>query len=133
MLLGVARELLVSGRYDEAFLKRWVNWEAYLTAHDADGPGTFDRFVELLKKLYVDYTPEFVAQECHVPAGTVQTLADEIAAAGSRFSSHLWRNTAAGHLGGWQVARALLFLHVLSLPLYQLFLLQPVLFIPLFF
>jgi len=114
MLLGVARELLRSGRFDAEFLNRWVNWKEYLEVHDEAGSGTFERFVEKLQHLYVDYTPEFVAQECHVPLDTVMKLADEIAEAGSRFSSHLWRNTAAGHLGGWQVARALLFLHVLS-------------------
>ena len=48
------------------------------------------------------------------PADVVPKLADEIAAAGSRFSSHLWRNTASGNLGGWQVARCLMLLHVLS-------------------
>ena len=32
----------------------------------------------------------------------VTQLADEIARAGSQFSSHLWRNTASGNLGGWQ-------------------------------
>ncbi len=40
-------------------------------------------------------------------------VAHEIAKAGSAFSSHVWRNTAAGNLGGWQVARALQFLVVL--------------------
>merc|ERR1711969_256093 len=53
-------------------------------------------------------------EECKIEPGTIEYLADEIAAAGSRFTSHLWRNAASGHHGGWQVARALLFLHVLS-------------------
>jgi anaerobic selenocysteine-containing dehydrogenase len=114
MLLGVARELLRSKRIDEAFVRRWTNWKAYLDAYDADGPGTFERFLEKLIELYDEYTPEFVATECRIPASTVAILADEIAAAGSRFASHLWRNTASGNLGGWQVARALLFVHVLS-------------------
>ncbi|MFT5050496.1 MAG: anaerobic selenocysteine-containing dehydrogenase [Chlamydiales bacterium] len=114
LLLGIARELLLSGRADEAFVRRWTNWSDYLTQRDADGPGTFERFIELLKELYAVYTPEFVAKECRIPAETVKILADEIAAAGSAFSSHLWRNAAAGHEGGWQVARALLFVHVLT-------------------
>jgi len=114
LLLGVARELLRTDRFDADFVRSWTNWREYLAARDADGPGTFERFVELLKELYDEYTPEFVAEECKVPADTTAKLADEIAAAGSAFTSHLWRNTAAGHEGGWQVARALMFLHVLS-------------------
>ena len=42
------------------------------------------------------YTPEFVAEECRIAGGHGQELADEIAAAGCRFASHLWRNTASG-------------------------------------
>ena len=114
LLLGVARELLRTKRTDESFVRRWTNWKAYLDACDAGGPGTFERFLEKLIELYEEYTPEYVATECRVPESTVATLADEIAAAGSQFASHLWRNTASGNLGGWQVARALLFLHVLT-------------------
>ncbi len=114
LLLGVARELLRSGRIDRGFVRRWVNWQDFLAARDAGGPGSFERFLELLTGLYDEYTPERVAEECKVPPETVPRLADEIAAAGPRFASHLWRNAASGNLGGWQVARALLLLHVLS-------------------
>ena len=114
MLLGVARALLASGRIDAPFVRRWTNWEQYLEARDAAGPRTFERFLELLGELYARYTSEFVERECRIPAGTVEYLAERIAAAGSRFASHLWRNTAAGNLGGWQTARALMLLHVLS-------------------
>jgi len=114
LLLGIARELLLSGRFDRDFVRTWTNWRAYLAAEDADGPGTFERFLELLARMYRDFTPEYVARECKVPAGTVGALADEIAAAGPRFASHLWRNAASGNLGGWQIARALLLLHVLT-------------------
>ncbi|MFQ5601182.1 MAG: molybdopterin dinucleotide binding domain-containing protein, partial [Candidatus Krumholzibacteriia bacterium] len=61
-----------------------------------------------------ELTPEFVAQECRVPADSVRRLADEISGAEGRFSSHLWRSAASGNLGGWQVARALVLLHVLT-------------------
>ena len=114
LLLGVARELVASGRFEADFVRRWTNWEALLEARDPGHPVTFERFLEVLGDLYAAYTPEFVAEECRVPADTVGYLADRIAAAGSRFTSHLWRNAAAGHLGGWQVARALVLLHVLS-------------------
>ncbi len=114
MLLGVARELLLSERFDKDFVRSWTNWREYLAQRDAQGPGTFERFIELLNEMYAEYTPEFVAQECKISPDFVGKLADEIHAAGSAFTSHLWRNTAAGHEGGWQVARSLMFLHVLS-------------------
>jgi len=114
LLLGIARELLESDRIDAAYAERWLNWRDYLEARDEDGEKTFARFREKLLEEYARYTPEFVAEECQVPLDTVKNLADEIAAAGSQFSSHLWRNTAAGNLGGWQVARCLLFLHALT-------------------
>jgi len=114
MLLAVARELLLSDRVDHEFMRTWLNWREYLEAEDADGPGTYERFVEKLKALYADYTPERAIDECKIEPGTVEYLAEQIAAAGSRFASHLWRNTAAGNLGGWQSARALLLLHALS-------------------
>jgi len=114
LLLGVAHRLLASGRIDTAFVERWTNWQETLAEFDPGGPATFDRFVEWLTERYAAYTPEFVEEECRIPASTVETLADEIAAAGSRFASHLWRNAASGNLGGWQVARALVLLHVLT-------------------
>ena len=117
LLLGVARELLERGAVDKAFVARWTNWKAWLDDTDpmgGDGVRGLDRFLERLQELYARYTPEYVAEECRVPLDTVAKLADEIAAAGSRFSSHLWRNAASGNLGGWQVARALLLLHVLT-------------------
>ena len=43
----------------------------------------------------------------------VASRAHEIAEPAQAFSSHVWRNAAAGNFGGWQVARALQFLVVL--------------------
>src|SRR5262245_54637225 len=114
LLLGIARALLERGIIDRDFVRRWTNWEEHLSVHDPGGPGTFERFLEVLLAQYARFTPEFVAEECRVPLDTVERLAGEIAAAGSRFSSHLWRNAASGNLGGWQIARALLLLHVLT-------------------
>jgi anaerobic selenocysteine-containing dehydrogenase len=114
LLLGIASELLRRDAIDHEFVRRWTNWEASLAALDPDGSGTYERFLEVLKERYARYTCDYVAGECKVPADTVTRLADEIQKAGSAFSSHLWRNAASGNLGGWQVARALLFLHVLT-------------------
>ena len=70
----------------------------------------FASFIALLKEIYAQYTPEFAAKEAGVEPEVIVEVAHEIAKAGSAFSSHVWRNTAAGNLGGWQVARALQFL-----------------------
>ncbi len=114
LLLSVARELLQSDRVNHEFMRRWVNWREYLRAADPGGAETYENFAAHLKRIYAEYTPEFAAQECRIDPATVFTLANEIADAGTAFSSHVWRNTAAGNLGGWQVARALEFLHVLT-------------------
>jgi len=114
LLLGVAHELLRSRRIDADFLRRWTNWEAWLDVHDQAGPGTFERFLEKLTEAYAGYTPEYVAEECRIDGAYVQVLADEIARAEGKFTSHLWRSTASGNLGGWQAARAVMFLHVLT-------------------
>ncbi len=114
LLLGVAHRLLATGRIDRDFAREWIDWETYLAAEDPGGPGGFDRFLEHLTARYARFTPELVASECRIDAGVVDALADEIAAAGSRFCSHLWRNAASGNLGGWQIARALMLLHALT-------------------
>ncbi len=114
MLLATARLLILSGRVDMEFMERWTNWKAYLDDKDPAGPGTLQRYLDLLAEEYAQYTPEYAVQECKIQPGSVEYLADSIAEAGSAFASHLWRNTAAGNLGGWQVARALMLLHSLS-------------------
>ncbi len=112
LLLAVARELVESDRVNHEFMRRWVNWREYL--RHAGVEVKYENFIAELKRVYAEFTPEFAAQECRIGPEIVQTLADEIAAAGTAFASHVWRNTAAGNLGGWQVARALEFLHVLT-------------------
>ena len=114
MLLGVTRELLRRDAINKPFVKDWLNWKAWLDVSDPGGPGTLERFLEKLSEQYDSYTPEFVANECKIPADTVEYLADEIIAAGTHFASHLWRNTAAGNEGGWQTTRALFLLHALT-------------------
>jgi anaerobic selenocysteine-containing dehydrogenase len=114
MLLAVVRLLLESDRVDHSFMRRWVNWQEYLRDHAKGEPETYENFVTHLKNLYAEYTPEFAAEECGISAEVIGRLADDIAGAGTAFASHVWRNAAAGNLGGWQVARALEFLHVLT-------------------
>ncbi len=113
VLLALCNVLLQEDLFDREFLRKWVNWEEYLREEHTDKPQTFQSFVVLLKQLYASFTPEFAAREADVDASVLVEVAREIARAGSAFSAHVWRNAAAGNLGGWQVARALQFLVVL--------------------
>jgi anaerobic selenocysteine-containing dehydrogenase len=85
-------------------VRQWVNWEDYLREEHADKPLTFQTFIAVLKELYAQYTPEFAAKEAGIDAKVIVEVAHEIAKAGSAFSSHVWRNTAAGNLaaGKWR-------------------------------
>ncbi|MEM7246171.1 MAG: molybdopterin dinucleotide binding domain-containing protein [Acidobacteriota bacterium] len=115
LMLGLARELLRREAIDREFIETWVNWRESCPALGGDGSEDFDGFLELLAGYLEPYSPEFVAEECRLPGPqVVEQLASEIAAAGNRFASHLWRGAASGHLHGWQVARCLLLLHVLT-------------------
>ncbi|TAJ17034.1 MAG: formate dehydrogenase [Planctomycetota bacterium] len=119
LLLAVARELLRRGAIDREFVRRWTNWQQALqhlapAAVTGNLDADFDAFLAALAKHYDAYTPELAAQECRMPVETVAKLADEIQRAGTRFTSHVWRSAASGNLGGWQVARCLMLLHVLT-------------------
>ncbi len=128
VLLAIANVLIRQKRYDREFVRKWVNWEEYLKAEvtevtevtkvtevtEGSGGVTFARFEERLAQLYAKYTPEFAEAESGVPAATIVAVADAIAKAGSAFSAHTWRASAAGNLGGWMTARCLFFLNVLT-------------------
>src|SRR5207244_11178453 len=107
VLLAIARILVVERRYHRDFVRRWVNWEGYLREERRDLPPTCEAFGRGREELYATYTPEFAERESGVPAATIVEVAREIARAGTALATHVWRNTAAGNLGGWQVARAL--------------------------
>ena len=107
ILLAIARLLVRERRYDRGFVEKWTNWEEYLREERPDLPVTFESFHTALEELYAAYTPEFAAEESGVPAATIVEIARAIGGAGSALATHIWRNTAAGNLGGWQVARAL--------------------------
>jgi anaerobic selenocysteine-containing dehydrogenase len=114
LLLAMALVILRDGAFDRDFVRRWVNWEEFMKAERPQLPCTFDAFIDELKEIYSEYTPEFAESECGVPSSTVVEVAREIARAGSAFATHVWRSAASGNLGGWQVARALFFLNVLT-------------------
>ncbi len=114
LLLAVARLLLEWDAVDHDFIRRWVNWEETLRERFPDRSLGYADFVELLVETYAPYTPVWAAEECGVEAWRIEELARGIAEAGHRFASHTWRSAGSGNLGGWQVARCLWLLHVLT-------------------
>ncbi|NDL61093.1 molybdopterin-dependent oxidoreductase [Phytoactinopolyspora mesophila] len=114
ILLAVAAYLLRTRQIDEAYVRRWVNWDVYLQRLHPDAPRDFETFLDRITEDYAPYTFEFAAEEAQVPAPRIEELARLVAGAGSRLAAHIWRSAAAGNLGGWQVARCLFFLNVLT-------------------
>ena len=118
MLLGFAHVILEEELEDRAFIRQWVNWKHALTVLAPDATGTddelFDQFMGALRERYASYTPEWVAEECRIDAQVVRDVGRAIGEARGAFASHVWRNAASGNHGGWQVARCLQFLGVLT-------------------
>ena len=113
-LLAIARVILTEGLYDEAFLKRWVNWDVYLQHAHPERQRTFEQFIEATLEDYEKFTPEYAAAECGLDAEMIVDVARRIGRAGHRFAAHIWRGPASAHLGGWQVARCLHLVSVLT-------------------
>ena len=113
VLLAIANHLIQTGQYDREFVRRWWNWAEYLDHAHPGAPCTFAQFEKVLRDLYAAYTFEFAAAESGVPAGTLREVAEAVAGAGTRLSTHTWRSAAAGNLGGWQVSRTLFLLNAL--------------------
>jgi anaerobic selenocysteine-containing dehydrogenase len=111
--LAIANHIIRTRRYDREFVRRWWNWEEYLASCRPDLPRTFEAFEEALASLYAEFTFEFAAAESGIPASVLEEVAEVVASAGHRFSSHNWRSAAAGNLGGWQVSRTLFLLNAL--------------------
>jgi anaerobic selenocysteine-containing dehydrogenase len=126
VLLAMANYLIQNDLYDRNFVRRWVNWQETLQAV-ADGhlqvegldvsrdqTGDFALFERLLKRLYARFTFERAAEEAQVPVERIREAADYIAKCDGKLASHTWRSASIGNLGGWQVARCLYFLNVLT-------------------
>ncbi|HJS73444.1 MAG TPA: molybdopterin dinucleotide binding domain-containing protein, partial [Vicinamibacteria bacterium] len=113
IFLSIARHLIENELYDREFVRRWWNWREYLEAERPDLPPVFESFEEALSGLYREYTFELAARESGVEAEVLAEVADIVARAGSRLSTHNWRSAAAGNLGGWQVSRTLFLLNAL--------------------
>ncbi|MCB9763434.1 MAG: molybdopterin-dependent oxidoreductase [Alphaproteobacteria bacterium] len=136
VLLAVANHLLQNDLYNADFVRRWVNWRTFLTearpqieasdlppdqkaaalaALPAEGEAPrFEQFDAALKALYAGYTFERAAAESQVPIDRIEATARAVAEAGDRVAAHVWRSASMGNRGGWQVARCLFFLNVLT-------------------
>ncbi len=114
VLLAMARIILAEGLYNREFIEHWVNWRQYLKARHPRAKPEFETFIAKLLELYADCTPEAAAKEAGIEAEQIVRVARRIGEAGSRFAAHNWRGPATGNLGGWQIARCLHFLSVLT-------------------
>ncbi|MGI8577738.1 MAG: molybdopterin-dependent oxidoreductase [Nocardioidaceae bacterium] len=130
ILLAVASHLLRTRAIDIDFVRRWVNWDVYMerlhpaakppfdrgaeSTLDPEAKPPFETFLDRLEADYSAYTFEFAAAEARVPAAKIAELAKIVAFAGTALAAHVWRSATAGNLGGWQVARSLFFLNVLT-------------------
>lgn len=130
ILLAMANYMIQNGRYDKEFVRRWVNWEETLQAikdqileigdfdlqyqiSNLQSPD-FDYFDKALKALYAEFTFERAAEESQVPIERIIEAAEYVANCDGKLATHTWRSASIGNLGGWQVARALFFLNVLT-------------------
>jgi len=114
VFMSMAKIILEEELYDPNYLRDWVNWEDYLKNLHPNDSINFTQFINRLKQEWSEYTPEFAAKEAQIDPEQIIRVANLIGKAGSKFSSHIWRGASIGNLGGWQVARALHLLNVLT-------------------
>ncbi|MFV0523757.1 MAG: molybdopterin-dependent oxidoreductase [Acidimicrobiales bacterium] len=114
LLLAIARLLLLNDTWDARFVHRWTNWRTYLRERHPEREPVWREVRDALLEEYAPYTPAEAERVCGVEAGVIEELAELIGRTRGTFSSHNWRAAGAGHLGGWQVARCLFFLNVLT-------------------
>jgi anaerobic selenocysteine-containing dehydrogenase len=131
VLLAIANYLIQNDLYDKDFVEKWVNWQETLEAvssgklevkseqlaeeiRTTDYAIRFNLFDRVLKDLYAEFTFERAAEESQVPVERIRETAEYIAHCDGKLATHTWRSASIGNLGGWQVARCLFFLNVLT-------------------
>jgi len=114
VLLAMARVLLDEGLADLDYVETWTNWREWQRERHPGAEPSFASFVSDLKAQYAEFTPEYAEAESGVPRAKIVEVARLAGRARGAFASHVWRGAASGNLGGWQVARALQFLTVLT-------------------
>jgi len=114
ILLAIANHLIQNDLYDREFVRRFWNWREFMEEERPAEPPTFEAFERTLRGLYATYTFAFAERESGVSAAVLAEVAEVVASAGPRLSTHNWRSAAAGNLGGWQVSRTLFLLNALT-------------------
>jgi len=95
-------------------LRNWTNWRDWMRMENPDTDPSFDRFMIRVKEVVEVWTPEKTEEETGVSADQIREIGRAIGEARGAFASHVWRNAASGNRGGWQVARCLQLLTVLT-------------------
>ena len=114
LCLSIIHEMLENGTWNRDFVKRWVNWETFLAEEFPDMPQKWESVEGALKAHYAEYTPERAEGITGIEAAKIREIAKIIGAHPTKFSSHNWRAAGAGNSGGWQVARCLFFIAVMT-------------------
>ena len=114
LLLSIIHELLEAGTWERDFVRRWVNWDTFLAEEFPDLPNEFESLEGALKSHYAEYTPERAEHITGIPAEQIREIACIIGEHPTKFASHNWRAAGAGNMGGWQVARCLFFIAVMT-------------------
>ena len=114
VLLAMAHVILEEGLADLDYLETWTNWREYMADRRPGEEPAFAAFLADLRQRYRHFSPAFAEAESGVRREKIVEVARLIGAARGSFASHVWRGAASGNLGGWQVARALQLLTVLT-------------------
>jgi anaerobic selenocysteine-containing dehydrogenase len=114
VLLAMAKVILDEGRADLDYVERWTNWRQFMVHRRPEEAPTFAGFLAALQEQYREFTPERAEAESGVDRHQIVRVARLIGEARGAFASHVWRGSASGNLGGWQVSRALQLLTVLT-------------------
>ncbi len=114
LLLAIIHCMLEDGTWNRDFVKRWVNWETFMRRQFPGRPVEWDDFEVALKEHYAEYTPEAAEPITGIEAAKIREIATIIGAHPTKFASHNWRAAGAGNMGGWQVARCLFFIAVMT-------------------
>ncbi len=114
LCLAIIHEMLENDTWNRDFVKRWVNWETFLAEEFPDMAQEWDSVEEALKQHYAEYTPERAEGITGIDAAKIREIAEIIGAHPTKFASHNWRAAGAGNYGGWQVARCLFFIAVMT-------------------
>ena len=114
VLMAIARDLLEKRAIDTDFLRERTNWEATLEHLRPGAARDFEAFLDALGESWAEYTFTRAAEIADVPVARIEEAAEKIAASEGRLSHHVWRGPATGNLGGWQIARCLQLISVLT-------------------